>query len=206
MYDLPHFKADDNREVIAFMHEHSFITLCGCGSDGFPVATHVPVLMEEREGAIYLSGHIMREQAHTEAFAANPHVLAIFTGAHTYVSASWYKQKNIGSTWNYRAVHARGILRFLDDDGLYNLLVNLTAKYETADSPSLVKDMKPGYVTSLMKQIIAFEVKLTSIEHVFKLSQNRDEESYESIAQQLAKQEDSDANKIASVMIERKKS
>lgn len=205
MYNLPHFKADDEKEVIAFMHAHPFITLCGCGADGFPAATHVPVLIEERDNTIYLQAHIMRGQTHTEAFINNEKVLVIFTGAHSYVSASWYKQKNIGSTWNYRAVHAQGSLHFLDDDGLYNLLVNLTAKYEVADSPSLVKHMKPGYVSALMKHIIAFEVKLTKIEHVFKLSQNRDEESYENIIEQLNEQEDSDAKEISSLMRDRKK-
>ncbi len=205
MYDLPHFKASDDSEVIAFMHAHPFIILCGCGSNGFPAATHIPVLIEDRENTIYLQGHIMRGQTHEKAFTSNENVLAIFSGAHTYVSASWYKQKNVGSTWNYRAVHAQGILRFLDDDGLYNLLVNLTAKYEAADSPSLVKHMKPGYISSLMKQIIAFEIKLTNVEHVFKLSQNRDEESYESIAEHLGNAEDSDAKEIATLMRDRNK-
>lgn len=205
MYDVPHFKASDDNEVMAFMQAHPFVMLCGFGKDGFPAATHVPVLIKERENTIYLQGHIMRGQTHTDAFMNNEKVLAVFSGAHTYVSASWYKQKNVASTWNYSAVHAQGVLRFLDDDGLYNLLVKLTAKYEAADSPSLVKQMKSGYVSSLMKQIIAFEVKLINTEHVFKLSQNRDEESYQNIAEHLTKEDNSDAKEVASLMRDRNK-
>ena len=205
MYNLPHFKAEYEGEVYAFMQSHSFITLCGCGSNQLPVATHIPVLMEERENKLFLQAHVMRGQKHTEAFAQNKNVLAIFSGAHTYVSASWYKQKNIGSTWNYRAVHAQGVLQFLDEPGLYNLLVKLTEKYEAGDSPSLVKHMKPGYIKAMMQHIVAFEVEITNIEHVFKLSQNRDEESYASIIDHLQTNAEADAKEIAEAMTNRQK-
>ncbi len=145
----------------------------------------------------------MREQTHTDAFEQNKNVLAIFSSAHTYVSASWYKQQNIGSTWNYRAIHAQGTLTFQGEAELYNLLVKLTEKFEAPNSPSLVKHMKPGYVSSLMKHIIAFEIEITKLEHVFKLSQNRDAESYHNIIQHLSSKDDGDAKAIAAAMEER---
>src|SRR3569833_1658860 len=139
----------------------------------------------------------MRKQEHTNAFENNPNVLAIFSGAHTYVSASWYSKQNTAGTWNYQAVHARGTLRFLGDEELYNLLVKLTETFENnPHSPSLVKDMDEGYVPTLMKAIIAFDIEITGIEHVFKLSQNRDEKSYDNITHHL-QQGDSDAKTIA---------
>ena len=144
MYDISYFKADKPEEVLSFMHAHPFILLCGCNSHQHPVATHIPVLIEEKAGKLYLQGHTMRGQTHTEAFAQNENVLAIFSGAHTYVSASWYKQPNIASTWNYQAVHAGGKLRFMDEAGLYNLLVKLTEKMEGENSPSLVKTHEAG--------------------------------------------------------------
>ena len=108
MYDLPHFKAADNQEVFDFMQAHPFIFLCGSDARGKPAATQVPVLLEQREGVLYLRGHVMRKQSHTEAFQQNPQVLAVFSGAHTYVSASWYRNKQGGSTWNYQNVQAAG--------------------------------------------------------------------------------------------------
>ena len=152
MYNLPHFKAADEKEVIAFMQAHPFITLCGCDKNNQPVATHVPVLMEEREGKIFLQAHIMRNQKHTLAFEQNKNVLAIFSGSHTYVSASWYSKKNIGSTWNYQAVHAKGILEFKDDDFLHKLLTKLTAHFENnPHSAALVEKMDEGYKVMLME-------------------------------------------------------
>ena len=36
-----------------------------------------------------------------------------------------------------------------------------------------------------MKAIIAFEIEVTSMDHVFKLSQNRDEKSYDNIIEKV---------------------
>ncbi len=202
MYNLPHFKASNEKAVIDFMHNNPFIILCGADKSGNPAATHVPVLFEERDDKLFLLAHVMKKQSHTETFKENPNVLAIFYGAHTYVSASWYENKTTPSTWNYQAVHAHGILRFLDEEGLYNLLIKLTEKFENnPHSPSLVQKMDKDYIENLMQAIIAFEIEITHVEHVFKLSQNRDEKSYENIIQHLSEQ-DEDAKKIASAMKE----
>ena len=203
MYNLPHFKAENFKEVLAFMHAHPFITLCGCDKNHHPVATHVPVIIEERDEKIFLHAHVMRKQDHTMAFNHNPNVLAIFSGAHTYVSAGWYENKQTASTWNYQAVHANGVLRWEDQSSLHALLTKLTEKFENnPHSESLVQKLNKEYVSNLMKAIIAFEIEVTSVEHVFKLSQNRDEKSYENIIQHLAEGDD-DAKEVASTMKQR---
>ncbi|MBS1748016.1 MAG: FMN-binding negative transcriptional regulator [Bacteroidetes bacterium] len=202
MYHIPHFKAAGEKDVLAFMHANPFITLCGCDENNFPVATHVPVLFKERDNKIFLQAHTMRKQKHTLAFEKEPKVLAIFTAAHSYVSASWYSVKNVASTWNYQAVHANGILSFKDDVFLYKLLSELTEKFEAnPHSPSLVEALDKKYVSDNMKAIVGFEIELTQIEHVFKLSQNRDEKSYDNIIQQLGKSDD-DARNVAERMKE----
>jgi len=66
MYNLSHFKAENYNEVLAFIHAHPFITLCGCDKDNKPVATHIPVLIEEREEKIFLQAHVMRKQKHSQ--------------------------------------------------------------------------------------------------------------------------------------------
>jgi transcriptional regulator len=203
MYNIPYFKADNYKEVIGFILMHPFITLCGCDTDSNPVATHIPVLIEERDEKIFLQAHVMRRQKHTLAFEQNPNVLAIFTGAHTYVSASWYEQEATASTWNYQAVHAKGVLHWKDESFLHALLTKLTEKFEkNPQSPSLVSKLDKDYVSNMMKAIVAFEIEITSIEHVFKLSQNRNEKSYENIIQHL-QQGDDDAKAIADIMKER---
>lgn len=204
MYNISYFKAADNKEITDFMRQHPFIMLCGVGSEGKPIVTHVPVLLEERGDKLFLLAHVMRKQDHTKAFETNPNVLAVFSGAHTYVSASWYENKQSASTWNYQAVHARGVLKFLDEKGLHEVLTKLTAIFEQKpDSPSLVHKMDETYVSNMMKAITAFEIEVTDAQHVFKLSQNRDEKSYDNIIEQL-NNNDADAKKVADTMQQRK--
>jgi len=200
MYNIPYFKASDQKDVIAFMHAHPFVILCGVDKNGRPEATHVPVLFEERDNKLFLLAHVMKKQSHSKAFEENPNVLAIFYGPHSYVSASWYENEKTASTWNYQAVHAHGILRFLDEAGLLNILTKLTEKFENnPHSPSLVQKLDKDYVEKMMQAIIAFEIEITQVEHVFKLSQNRNEKSYENIIQQL-KTKDDDAKAVAKTM------
>ena len=204
MYDIPYFKAGHPEEVIAYMRAHPFALICGADESGKPVATQIPFLFEQREDKLFLQGHFMKKQDHTNAFLKNPNALVVFSGAHTYVSASWYENKQIASTWNYQAVHAAGMIRFQDASFLLQLLTRLTETYEKPGSPSLVQNMDPAYVEKMMQAIVAFEMEVLSIRNVFKLSQNRDKQSQENIISQLSNQGE-DAREIARVMKEKYK-
>ncbi|MDD2793668.1 MAG: FMN-binding negative transcriptional regulator [Sediminibacterium sp.] len=186
MYKNAQFTTNNQKEVLDFMKAHPFVLLCGIGADGKPVATHIPVLIEEREGSIFLQAHTMRKQQHTLAFEQNENVLAVFQGAHCYVSARWYEPQNVASTWNYSSVHATGTLRLLDDDGLYAVLKNTTSHFEgSPHTPASMDKMDEAYIRSNMKAIIAFEIEVTQLEHVFKLSQNKPAKTQENIVQHL---------------------
>lgn len=204
MYDIPYFKAGHPDEVIAYMRAHPFALICGADESGKPVATQIPFLFEQREDKLFLQGHFMKKQDHTNAFLKNPNVLVVFSGAHTYVSASWYENKQIASTWNYQAVHVAGTIRFQDASFLLQLLTRLTETYERPGSPSLVQHMDPVYVEKMMQAIVAFEMEVLSIRNVFKLSQNRDKQSQENIISQLSNERE-DAREIARVMMEKYK-
>src|SRR5687768_3912374 len=200
MYSLPYFKEDDQQEVLRFMHGHPFVMLCCSDKNGKPVATQVPVLIKETNGQIILEGHVMKNTDHHKALEENPQALAVFHGAHTYVSASWYSNPSQASTWNYLSVHARGSIRFLEEGELRRILDETTSKYENDDnSPSLYRHLSDDYINRLIKAIIGFELKVVNIENVFKLSQNRDEKSFHTIMEKLNAQ-DADAKKIASEM------
>ena len=204
MYNLPYYKEKDAAVVLAFMKKYPFAMLMGVDAEQKPVATQIPFLFVEKDGQLYLRGHIMKGNDHHKAFEANKNVLAVFTGPHTYVSASWYSNQKQASTWNYMSVHAQGEMRFLEDNELLNMLDEITAYYENdPSSPSLYKELPEEYVMRLTKAIIAFEIKVTSIDHVFKLSQNRDKQSFDTILDKL-QGGDADAQAIAVEMHKRK--
>ena len=204
MYSLPYFKEKDQQVVTEFMKANPFAMLIGSANDQ-PAATQVPLLTEEREDKLYLLGHIMRQTDHHKALAQNPNVLCVFTGPHTYVSASWYTDAKVASTWNYMSVHALGVLKFLDEASLLNILEQTTAHFENnPSSPALFHHLSYEYVQRLSKAIVGFEIEVTEIDHTFKLSQNRDKESYGNIIGQLQAQ-NGDAARIATEMEARKK-
>jgi transcriptional regulator len=205
MYNLPYFKEKDQEAVVAFIKQHSFAMLIG-SHDGFPVATQVPFLIEEREGKLFLQGHIMRNTDHHKAFEANANVLCVFTGAHTYVSASWYTTPQTASTWNYMSVHVKGKLQFLGQDDLITILEKTTSHYENnPESPASFHQLPKAYVDKLSKAIVGIEIEVMAMDHVFKLSQNRDAASYANIITQL-EQGDAGAQGIASAMQQRQHS
>lgn len=204
MYNLPCFQEKDQQRVLEFVKAHPFAFICGCDAEHKPVATQIPCFIEEKEGQLYLSGHIMKNTDHHKAFAQHPNVLAVFTGAHTYVSASWYSDPHTASTWNYMSVHAKGTMRFLDEAALMKVLKHTTNHFENnPHSPANFEQLPEDYVAKLAKAIVAFEVEVHSLENVFKLSQNRDKESYENIMQKLNDQ-DNNAKEIANEMNTRK--
>lgn len=203
MYNLPYFKEKDEAVVLDFVRQHPFAFLCGSNSNS-PVVTQIPVFTDERDGKIFLSGHMMRNSDHHKAFVQNSEVLAVFTGANHYVSASWYENKQQGSTWNYQSVHMRGKLSFLDEKDLIDVLKRTTAHFENdPNSGANFDDLPESYIQSLIKAIVAFSIEVIHIDNVFKLSQNRDQKSYENIIMQL-RSKDADAIKIAEQMELRK--
>lgn len=199
MYNIPYFKEQDQQVVLDFMKAHPFVMLIGSAND-IPVATQVPVIIEERGGKLFLLGHIMRNTDHYMALARNAQALCVFTGAHSYVSASWYTNKLQASTWNYLSVHARGKLSFLGETDLLDILRRTTALFENnPSSPASFENLPAGYLQRLIKAIVAFEMEVTDLDNVFKLSQNRDKESYQNIMAQLEQQDES-ARQIAREM------
>jgi len=188
MYDIPYFKASNHQEVLDFMQAHPFVTICGVDTNGLPVATHIPVLMKIEQDKIIISGHVMRKQDHSIAFESNKNVLVIFSAPSAFVSANWYTTKNMGSTWNYQTVHARGALEMKDEAHLRKLLTDLTLYFEKDPaSPTQVSNLSETYMQQNMKAIYSFEIVVTQLQHVFKLSQNRDEASHANIQTELNK-------------------
>jgi transcriptional regulator len=204
MYSFPYYKEPDPEKVLRFVKEHPFAFLSGCDVNNHPIATQIPVFIDEREGKFFLSGHMMRNTDHHKAFLHNANVLAVFTGPHTYVSASWYTDKGQSSTWNYMSVHAKGTLKFLDTQGLLDVLKRTTDYFENDPrSGSNFHDLPEEYVHKMAKAIVAFEVEVQSMDHVFKLSQNRDEKSYDTIVEKL-QAGDAGAREISDIMKKRK--
>jgi len=204
MYNLPYHK-EHNEEVIKdFVARYPFAFLTGCDSENKPVATQVPVFVEEKDGRKILRGHIMRNTDHHKAFLHNENVLVVFTGHHTYVSGTWYSDPYLASTWNYMSVHFKGTIRFLDEAALEDVLRKTTLHFENGNhqSTTVFDNLPLEFKQKFMHAIVAFEIEVKEMDNVFKLSQDRDAESYHNIKEKL-KEQGEDGQVIAAEMEKR---
>jgi transcriptional regulator len=78
-------------------------------------------------------------------------------------------------------------LRFMEDHETLDFMQRLSLHFEDGNTASstVFANLPPRYIDSLMPAIAGFEIRLESIDHTFKLSQNRDEVSYKNIISQL---------------------
>ncbi|MFY7901200.1 MAG: FMN-binding negative transcriptional regulator [Chitinophagaceae bacterium] len=202
MYKTSYFRAKDSKQIMDFMHANPFVTICGVDEHQQPIAAQVPVIVVEKNSKLYIQGHFMRKQDHTIAFEKNSAVLVIFSSPSAYVSASWYPIKNVASTWNYQSVYCKGNLAFVNNDSLFQILDTLTNRFEKNDaSEASIHKMTPAYLQSTMKAIVGFEIEVTDVNEVFKLSQNKDAETRNNIVKELLNSNDSSARYIANEML-----
>lgn len=204
MYNLPYHKEQDEQTVISLIEQHPFAFLTGCDSENRPIATQVPLILENKEDKKILRGHIMKNTDHHKAFLHNENVLAVFTGKHTYVSGAWYSNPYMPSTWNYMSVHVKGVVRFVEDSELEDILQMTSLHFEgqNEESPTVYKNLPSEFKKRALGMIAGFEIEVQEIETVFKLSQDRDTESYHNIIRKL-KEQDEDGRAIAAEMEKR---
>jgi len=199
MYKFSYYTEQDDEKVIDFMKANAFALITGIGEQ-YPVATQIPLAIKQREGKIFLEGHLMRKTDHHLAFEKNNNVLVLFTGPHCFVNANWYTDPSIGSTWNYMTVHAKGKISFTDEEGTRKAVKAVSDKYAGTDTASAFDNLPPEYIDHMIKAIVGFSIEVESIDNVFKLSQNRDEASKKNIIEQLKKRGDHNSAAIAEEM------
>jgi transcriptional regulator len=164
------------------------------------MATHIPLLFDvNAKGEQLLIGHLSKLNPQASSFTEQAEVLAIFSGAHAYISSSWYDHENV-PTWNYSAVHVYGTVRVYDEEETMASLKKLVDRYEIdSENPVRVEELSERTMREA-KGIVAFEIRITSIDAVKKLSQNRDTKNYQNIITALEKTNDTKAIAVAEAM------
>ena len=185
MYIHPLNAWENQPEVLDFIRKNAFATLY-TQVNGKPWATHLPLFLEGKpEGKFVLHGHLAKANSQWKQLAQAEEVLVVFQGPHAYISSSWYTHENV-PTWNYLAVHVYGKARLIEGEELIHHLKTLVDQYETG-RPNLVQveTMTPSYLDGQIRALLGFELEISEVHASAKLSQNRDDENYERIVQQL---------------------
>jgi transcriptional regulator len=183
LYLPDHFRNDEARAQLQLMERYAFATLVTAAADGELHVSHVPFVPErDSDGAVRLLGHVARANPHWQALEGRES-LVIFRGPHGYVSPGWYANHPSVPTWNYAVVHAHGRARLMDEAELHELLMKLSAHYESGRAkPWRMAELPAAYVDTMLKAIVGFELVVDRLEGKFKLSQNRPAEAPRVIA------------------------
>jgi transcriptional regulator len=205
MYVPKHFEEKDLTDIAELIREFGFATLVST-VDGLPWATHIPLgLHIDEDGDWKLHGHIARANPQWRSFADQADVLAIFMGPHSYVSPSWYDQKNV-PTWNYKAVHIYGKVSIIEGEALVQMLRGLMKRYESAhaETPLAYDDLPKELLEKDLRGLVGLEISIETIQASSKLSQNRNDASYASVIDNLKKINAYDSKRVAEEMERRR--
>jgi len=198
MYIHKLYREEDREKILEFLQQNDFATLVTYDGEK-PTASHLLMEIVEEGEKLFVNGHMSKANPLWKTFEINPEVLVIFQGPHTYISPTWYNHVNV-PTWNYQSVHVYGKPRVVSDhDEAYGILSRLVAKYESGSSYRM-ETLPQDFVEKEMKGIVAFQVEVARLDASYKLSQNRDDESYRSVVSHLEEREDDMSHRVAEAM------
>jgi transcriptional regulator len=206
LYLPTHFNESRIEVMHALMRAHPLsilVTQCDSGL----VANHVPVqTLDEPKPFGCIRGHVARANPLWREYRAGTQALAIFQGAQTYISPSFYPSKvktgEVVPTWNYAVVHASGSLRFIEDARwLRDFVAGLTATHEAPrDMPWSIDDAPAPYIDKMLSLIIGFEFSIATLSGKWKVSQNRSQADQHGVIRGLQDSENADSRDIAAML------
>jgi transcriptional regulator len=204
MYIPELYKNENPEEIRDFIKRNGFAVLVN-QTGGKLWATHIPLVLDvTTDGNEVLVGHVSKLNPQAESFKDDAEVLVIFSGPNAYISSSWYDHENV-PTWNYMAVHVYGTVRLYNSEEAILSLKKLVNQYESkSEKPVRIEDLSEKTMREA-QGIVAFEIAITAIEAVKKLSQNRDDKNHENIVTALQKTNDNQAVAVAEAMQKNRK-
>ncbi|MCX5285638.1 FMN-binding negative transcriptional regulator [Streptomyces sp. NBC_01281] len=153
----------------------------GRPEDG-PFATHLPVIFDpdtsgewtgELPGATLL-GHMNRANPHWAALESGSVLLLTFTGPHSYVSPTVYEVTPAAPTWNFTAVHVRGVVEKIDSvQETLGVVESTVRAFEGRFGDGWDMTASLGYFRKIAPAVGAFRFTVTGAEGMFKLSQEQ---------------------------------
>lgn len=188
----------DQQEAISFMQRYSFATLVTV-AEGVPSATHLPFVVEQRDGKVVLISHLARANPQADELL-NGKALVIFAEPHAYISPKHYEHEKNVPTWNYIAVHAYGNSSLIESPEKKAALLAQTINFYEAAYLHQWQALPDDYKLNMMKGIVGFEIEVDDLQGKKKLSQNRSEVEKQNIITDLSNSPDSAAKDIAGYM------
>lgn len=204
MFVRPSWTPRDAQAAYALIGAFPWALLVQNGDDG-PFATNLPLLLDRSRGRYgTLIGHMARMNDHSRALGeARGPALAIFEGPYSFVTASWYPNRDMPSTYYYTAVHCYGPIRIQTEAELEASLGVLTGRMEgPLPNGWRMDEVPPSEITRRLPSIVGFEIPIERLEAKFKLGQDEPRKDALAVAVRLAGSTDASA-RLLSEMVRR---
>ena len=150
------------------------------GSSGDLRAAHVPCLLDPVHDAggageqLVVIGHTARADPVVSALRSGQEVLLVFQGPNGYISPAWYGEGPSPPTWNFTAVHVRGIPEVLEGGEAFSVLERTVEHFEAArDDPWQLCGDGLAYARRIAQETAPFRVRSAAIQAKAKLSQDK---------------------------------
>lgn len=185
MYIPEWFRLEDESLVLEVMTDNSFATLYS-QVDGQPFASHLPILVAPGDPLV-LYGHMAKANPQTRCLDGKQSVMVVFQGPHAYVSPRDYETAPNVPTWNYIVVHATGRAERLEDPAtVIGSIQGLVDQFDPSLSETHPEAVEPQFWESKLHGLVAFRLRVDSLEAKAKMSQNRPARDQRSVVNRLA--------------------
>jgi transcriptional regulator len=199
MYTPPDFEVTDRRWILELIERYPFGLLI-VGDASYPSVSHIPILARERDGELWLYGHVAKGNPHAQMIRAQAPATIVFRGPHAYVSASWYEEPYATvPTWNYTAVQVCGRLQTYD---AWPAVRMLSEKMESGKPEAWSPERLDAKIRdNSLRAIVGFELCAERIYAKAKLSQNRTAVDRERVIERLSNSPDPIDRECAEAMV-----
>jgi transcriptional regulator len=174
MYVPKHFESPDRALTLEAMRRYNFATIFSNDNEGEPIASHVPVVVEEGD-PLRVHFHFARANPHVNVLRETKRAMVAFLGPHAYMSPTVYPDLKRVPTWNYIAVHAYGDVVELDGNEAKDSLLKSLIDLHEPPYAEQWRDLDADFQNTLLNAIVAFRLDVTKLDSKFKLNQHRKE-------------------------------
>jgi transcriptional regulator len=151
------------------------------------VASHYAVLLDADSEDLTIVGHVGKPDDLIHGLGEHE-LLVVVQGPHGYISPGWYGDVQSVPTWNFVSAHLTGTPELLTPEENLEVLERLVARFESGlPQPRLMWEPPndPEFVRRLEKGTVGFRLTPTKVVGKRKLSQNKPDETVETVIVEL---------------------
>lgn len=207
MMFVPHdYRPPDPTWVTNLVIGNPLAILATSVPESSPAATHVATIPEgepRHAGLVGSSilGHMNRLNPHWDQIQHGGPALLIFHGPNSYVSPTIYRISPAAPTWNFTAVHVRGLLTLIHDrEETLSVVMRTVAALERSHGTGWDMSGSLDYFRQIVTGVGAFRLVVEKVDGMFKLSQEQQPEICQRVIDAFAAADHSDQRCLAELM------